>query len=163
MPADKTYPMPWLGQPYKRVQNEFDIEYGAVTGVKITGEYIDAAGVARKSWTACIESGIAHTFRFYHNTPAGEWEPLTPAEMAELRGAAIIGDVVDKATFLALQDRLDIAESKLVEANLEFARLHERVNAYDHPKAPAAVAVGALAPQNGTRPSRVAPPPTQVG
>lgn len=112
MPNQTFYEQPYLGQPFKRVQNEFDVEYGAVTGVKLTGDFV-RDGVTMQAWTATIESGIAHAFRFYHSTPTGEWRPLEAAEIATARGAAVLGDVVDKATFLALVERVQALEAML--------------------------------------------------
>jgi hypothetical protein len=170
MPTDNEnlcYDRPYMGQPFKLVQNEHRIEYGCITGFTVTSVTKDPdTGVVTETWTACVSSTVSNaSFRFYHNTHRGDWIPLTAAEIAEQRGAAVLGDVVDKATFLAVVDRLDIAEAKLVEANLEFARLHERVNAFAHPKADdAKVPLGAPVPSdtfakpNG-RPSRVAATP----
>ena len=110
------YKMPWLGQPFKLEQNEQVVEYASVGGVRVTGEYVDANGETQKSWTAVISSPISHAFRFYHNTEVGNWKPLSAEEMAALRGAAVMGDVVDKATFLALAARC---------ASLEQDRLSE--------------------------------------
>jgi hypothetical protein len=147
MPSIETsvplYEKPRLLQVFKRVQNEFTTEYGFVSGLKENGE----------TWTATIHSGVAHDFRFYNSTPVGEWVPV-PAEEAAL------GDAADKATFLALAERLLISESKLVEANLEFGRLHERINAFAHPKIDdAKVPLDAPVP---SRTSRVAAPPPSL-
>lgn len=174
MPTEpEFYPRPYFGQPFKLVQNEHNIEYGAVTGLKYTA--IDPEGKVL-SWTACITSTTtANGFRFYHNTPmnkTGGWMPLSAEEIAEMRRVAGVkdptfGDIVAmgrsvetlEQARVALEERLLIAESKLVEANREFARLHERINAFAHPAPEAADASPSAPPpqQTNGRPTRVAP------
>lgn len=164
MPA--FYKMPWLGQPFKLEQNEQVVEYASVDGVRVTGEYVDANGETQKSWTAVISSPISHAFRFYHNTEVGNWKPLSAEEMAALRGAAAMGDVVDKATFLALVEKCATLEARLVTISgihddritLLEAKLLEVVSKgkFDD-GVPVAKPLTPPSPQvNGARPSRVA-------
>jgi hypothetical protein len=176
MPTEENpcYDRPYMGQPFKLVQNEHRIEYGCITGFTVTSVNKDPeTGAVTETWTACVSSTVSNaSFRFYHNTHRGDWLPLTAVEIAEQRGAAVLGDVVDKATFLALAERcarLDTEvlrvdavatgtisglEVRLHETEQALRALVERVNAFDHPKTPPAPAT---TPPNG-RASRVSPP-----
>lgn len=145
------YKMPWLGQPFKLEQNEQIVEYATVGGVRVTGEYLDDSGATQKSWTAVISSPISHAFRFYHNTEVGNWVPLSVEEMAALRGAAILGDVVDKASFLLALERIAVLEEERLAEEEATKALKARIAALENP-AP----VAPLPPVNGARPSRVA-------
>jgi hypothetical protein len=145
------YKMPWLGQPFKLEQNEQIVEYATVGGVRVTGEYLDENGVTQKSWTAVISSPISHAFRFYHNTEVGNWVPLSVEEMAALRGAAILGDVVDKASFLLALERIAVLEEERLAEEEATQALKARIAALENP-AP----VAPPPPVNGARPSRVA-------
>lgn len=142
------YKMPWLGQPFKLEQNEQIVEYATVGGVRVTGEYVDENGVTQKSWTAVISSPISHAFRFYHNTEIGNWVPLSVEEMAALRGAAILGDVVDKAAFLLATERIAVLEEERLAEEEASEALKARIAALENPAPPL--------PVNGARPSRVA-------
>jgi hypothetical protein len=149
-----TYEMPWLGQPFKLTQNETIVEYASVGGVRVTGEYLDDNGVTQKSWTAVISSPISHAFRFYHNTEVGDWKPLSGEEMAALRGATVLGDMVDKATFLQVTARLAVLEEERLAEQDAHAVLLKRLAALENP---APIVPPPPAPVNGAaRPSRVA-------
>ena len=130
-PPKKFYGKPWLGQPFKLRQNEVDVEYAAIAGVRVTGRYINEAGEEADTWAACLKSPLSHEFRFYHNTHVGDWVPLTAQEMADLRGAAVLGDVVDKATFLALAARVASLENDRLAEEEESTRLRDRLVALE--------------------------------
>ena len=118
MPTEpEFYPRPYFGQPFKLVQNEHNVEYGAVTGLKYTA--IDPEGKVL-SWTACITSTTtANGFRFYHNTPmnkTGGWMPLSAEEIAEMRRVAGAGDAPGANTALWVDrfiDRFDGQDSAI--------------------------------------------------
>jgi hypothetical protein len=137
------YALPYLGQPFKRVQNETVVEYGYCNGLKETGRLADGA----VDWTATISSGVSGTFRIYPRMKVGTdgWTPLTGEEIAAFRGTAVLGDVVSMAVFNDAVDKLSARIAVLEEERLaqddavaELSKglraLVERVNAYDHPK-----------------------------
>jgi hypothetical protein len=185
MPIEENpcYDRPYMGQPFKLVQNEHRIEYGCITGFTVTSVNKDPeTGAVTETWTACVSSTVSNaSFRFYHNTHRGDWIPLTAAEIAEQRGAAVLGDVVDKATFLALAERCAVLVADAATERDEYLRLQGRVDETEAryqtfeeklAELQARVAAGAPIPSDGPkappappngRPSRVASSPPTPG
>ena len=167
----RVYEMPYFGQPFKRVQNEHVVEYGACNGVKVTGKRPDGS----PEWTATIASGVSGTFRIFPNQKVGTdgWEPLTPEEIAAFRGNSLLGDAVGMQAFNDLAEkfadfsdgvksRIESLQSANENLAVESKALKDRLAVLENraTTAPPVVEPPVEAkPNGGGRPQLVVPPP----
>lgn len=175
----KKYDIPYVGQVFCRLQQDGKEEWGIIDGIRPV--YADRLVDGKKTpelagWTASLTTGfndfrglLKHTAGYHCETdwhPAPDEMQMSPAVRALFAAHADelvrLGErvlalerrntpglvVLDAAT----EERLNIAESKLVEASLEFQRLHERIAALTPD---AKVPLGAPVPSQQTPPAPV--------
>jgi hypothetical protein len=88
---DTYYEQPYVGQPFRRVENATDGRYaeGLVSGLAVRGTFTRADGTRVNGWTAIIDTGFNSAHRISYDTriPHGAtdiWVPV-PEEECEAR------------------------------------------------------------------------------
>jgi hypothetical protein len=119
--------MPYVGQPFKRIQNEQNVEYIHCSALKLVGTYVKD-GKTVPDWTAILSGGFDTDERIYATKAIGHsgWEPVPVEECDQKWGP---GYAALKAENAVLNNTVAWLERRLGALEGLEERLAESMNA----------------------------------